>query len=150
VGKLVLAALLLPVLDLWLLFRIAGALGGWSALACAGGSAFVGYWLVKREGRLVRERWRLARTEGRVPEEGLVGSALVLLAGVLLILPGFLTDALALLLLIPASRRALSALTGRWLERRIRDGHVQVFGFDARPAERADVIDVEAREVLRD
>ncbi len=71
----------------------------------------VGGWLLRAEGRAVLARLRDTLAAGRPPGPGLLDGGLALLAGALFIVPGFVTDALALVLLVPAARRGL----GRWL-----------------------------------
>jgi len=71
----------------------------------------VGGWLLRAEGRAALTRVRDTLAAGRPPGPGLLDGGLALLAGPLFIVPGFVTDALALVLLVPAARRRL----GGWL-----------------------------------
>jgi UPF0716 protein FxsA len=79
----------------------------------------VGAWLAKREGLGVLRRIRQQLDLGRVPGAELVDGFLVLFAGALLLTPGFLTDCLALLLLLPPVRAAVRRVLRRWLAGRI-------------------------------
>jgi len=82
-------------------------------------SSLLGVWLLRREGvrawRLFRDEVRASRPPGNAATEGL----LVLVGGVLLVVPGFLTDLVGALLLIPPTRRATRAVLlrrfGSWL-----------------------------------
>ena len=77
--------------------------------------SLIGAWLVKRQGLGVMARIREQRMAGRLPAAEVFDGALVLVAGVLLVIPGFVTDALGLLLLIPPIR----AVARRFVSRRV-------------------------------
>jgi UPF0716 protein FxsA len=77
--------------------------------------SLVGAWLVKRQGLGVMARIREQRSAGRIPAVEAFDGALILVAGVLLVIPGFVTDALGLLLLIPPVR----AVARRFVSRRV-------------------------------
>ncbi len=118
-GLLVLAFVVVPVVEIWLLVLIGGQIGFWPTVGVSLATALVGGYLAKREGRRVLGRWRDAMTSGRVPDEGLLGGALVLAGGVLLVLPGVLTDVLGLALLFPPTRRLVGDRVRARLERRL-------------------------------
>jgi UPF0716 protein FxsA len=77
--------------------------------------SLAGVWLVKRQGLGVMARIREQRSAGRLPAAELFDGALILVAGVLLVIPGFVTDALGLLLLVPPVR----AVVRRFVSRRV-------------------------------
>jgi UPF0716 protein FxsA len=81
--------------------------------------SFTGAWLMKREGLTT---WRRAQRQvdaGVVPGKELVDGALIVLAGALLVAPGFITDALGLLLLLPPVRAGVRSFSRRRLQRRV-------------------------------
>jgi UPF0716 protein FxsA len=78
----------------------------------------LGAWLVKRQGVAVVRRIQVELASGRVPGNAMVDALLLLVAGVLLLVPGFVTDAIGLLLLLPPVRAAVRA----WLRRRWQRG----------------------------
>jgi UPF0716 protein FxsA len=77
--------------------------------------SLVGAWLVKRQGLGVMARIREQRSAGRIPATEAFDGALILVAGVLLVIPGFVTDAFGLLLLFPPIR----AVVRRFVSRRV-------------------------------
>jgi UPF0716 protein FxsA len=77
--------------------------------------SLVGAWLVKRQGLGVMTRIREQRSAGRLPATEAFDGALIFVAGVLLVIPGFVTDALGLLLLVPPIR----AVVRRFVSRRV-------------------------------
>ena len=77
--------------------------------------SLLGAWLVKRQGLGVMARIREQRSAGRIPTTEAFDGALILVAGVLLVIPGFVTDAFGLLLLFPPIR----AVVRRFVSRRV-------------------------------
>ena len=77
------------------------------------------------------DEWRTAFAEGRIPEEGVLGGALVLFGGLLLITPGIITDFFGMFMLLPFTRKRLAAGLRSYLEGQVASGNVQVerFGF---------------------
>lgn len=118
-GLLVLTFVVVPVVEIWLLVLIGGHIGFWPTVGMSLATALVGGYLAKREGRRVLRRWREAMASGRVPDEGLLGGALVLVGGVLLVTPGVLTDVLGFALLFPPTRRLVADRVRARLERRL-------------------------------
>jgi UPF0716 protein FxsA len=121
-----LALVLVPFLELYLLIQVGQLVGVVPTLGLVLAAGLIGSWLAKKEGLRVLRKWQTAHAEGRVPEEGLVSAVLVLVGGVLLLLPGFLTDAVGLFLLLPPVRRWISGRLRRGLERRIQNGTLRV------------------------
>lgn len=113
---LVIAFLLVPLAELAVIIQVQQAIGlDWTLVALLAIS-IVGAVLVKREGVKAWTRFREALGDGRLPTEEVVDGALVLLAGALLLTPGFLTDGVGFAFLIPVSRR----LANRGLRSRAR------------------------------
>lgn len=156
-GKLVLLFTIVPLVELYLLLFLGNLLGFWPTVLIVLLTGVVGAWLAKREGLRVFRQYRNALSEGRMPQEGVLGGLLVLVGGVLLVTPGVLTDITGLLLLLPPTRRVLAEHMRKRFEEKIREGSVRVvshrvegFGgpFEAsRGTDRPDVIDVAGREV---
>jgi UPF0716 protein FxsA len=81
-------------------------------------SSLVGGWLLRREGARAWRAFQAAAAEGRPPHREAVDGVLVLLGGLLMLFPGFVSDALGLLCLLPPTRRGLRGLIGRYVARR--------------------------------
>lgn len=99
--------LLIPMLEIALFIEIGGWLGVWPTLAITIGTAVLGVLLVKLQGIQVLDDLRRSLEQAEDPAEPLAHGAMLLLAGVLLMLPGFFTDTLGLLLMIPPLRLVL-------------------------------------------
>lgn len=96
------------MVELVLLVVIGGRIGGLATFAWLAGGVVVGGVLARREGRRALRAWQQASVTGEVPGGELGESAAVVVAGALLMLPGVLSDVVALLLLLPPVRRALA------------------------------------------
>lgn len=110
---LLLPFVILPIIEIALFILVGGEIGVLPTILLVILSAVAGMAVIRRQGLAARADLQRAMTEMRDPTDPLAHGALILLAGMLLILPGFFTDALGIALLIPAVRRALIAAMGR-------------------------------------
>ncbi|GHC43282.1 FxsA family membrane protein [Streptomyces cinnamoneus] len=107
------------VLEVWLLLLVAGAAGGLTVLALLVAGVVAGSYVIKRAGRRAWQRLTQSlQTPGAAPapapgESG--GNALTMLGGLLLMVPGLLSDAAGLLCLFPPTRALLRKSVGRRL-----------------------------------
>lgn len=126
-GWLVLWLVVMPILELWVFVQASDSFGFWPSLLALMGLSLFGVWLARREGRRVWRRFNEALNARRSPSKELVDGMLLLLAGVLLILPGFVSDAVGLALLVPPVRALLRpVLVSRAVRRGRGWGRVQV------------------------
>ena len=114
--------LLFPALELYLLVKVGSITGALAMVAWTFASAIIGLWAVRAQGQGAMERSRMAIEQGQNPQEGIMDSMLLFFAGVLLILPGLISDAVGLFLLVPVFRRLLMHSLGRYLTERVRQG----------------------------
>ncbi|MGZ3458428.1 MAG: FxsA family protein [Archangium sp.] len=131
--SLFLALVLLPFLDLYVLVALGHEVGFWPIVGLVLASALVGYWLAREEGLRVLRRWQESVARGRLPEEGLMSGVLVLAGGLLLVMPGVISDVLGLVLLFPPTRRLVARWVRRRLERGMAAGTVRVTTFHSGP-----------------
>jgi UPF0716 protein FxsA len=117
---LVLAFIVVPLAELAVIIAVGNVLGLLPTLLLLLGISLAGAWLAKREGLAAWRRFQLAVAEGRVPTVEVADGAMVLLAGALLLTPGFLTDVAGVLLLLPPTRASLRRLVPRLATRRWR------------------------------
>ncbi|MDQ3264918.1 MAG: FxsA family protein [Myxococcota bacterium] len=115
-----------PITELWLLIQIGGLLGALNTVALVVLTAVVGSALARREGLRVLRQWQQTLASGEPPQEGLTGAALITLGGLLLVVPGVLTDVVGLLLLVPPVRRWVAARLRARLEQAVGVGAVQM------------------------
>ena len=98
------AFIAIPILEVWTLVTVGGWLGLGPTLGLLVLGGAVGAWLTQREGRRAWQALVDAFGGGKLPTGRLADAALVLVGGILLMLPGFLTDVLGLLMLLPVTR----------------------------------------------
>ena len=107
----------LPILEVWLLIRVGQAIGGLNVLAILIVEALFGGWVMRREGPRAWQALLEAVRRGSLPVDEATDAVLVLIGGVLLVLPGFVTDVVGLVFLLPftrpAARRLVTALVAR-------------------------------------
>ncbi|MDP9071933.1 MAG: FxsA family protein [Actinomycetota bacterium] len=118
-GGLFLLFLVVPFVELFIILQVGRAIGALNTIAVLVVVSVVGAWLVKREGLGVLRRARRRLDAGAVPGRELVDGVLILFAGALLLTPGFLTDLLGVLLLVPPVRGAIRVAVSRVLHRRV-------------------------------
>ncbi len=102
-----------PAIEILAFIEIGQAIGWLLAVGVLLGTSVLGAQLLRIQGRAAIERVSLAVTEHRPPAGAAIDGLLGFLGGVLLVIPGFVTDALGVLLLLPPIR----TLTRRWLSR---------------------------------
>ena len=113
--KLFLAFTIIPVSEIYILIAIGGQIGILPSIGLVILTGIVGASLARSQGLKTLERIRDSFQQGVVPGEELLNALLIAIAGIVLLTPGFLTDAAGLFLLIPATR----TLCREWLKRRI-------------------------------
>ncbi len=111
--------LALPIAEIYVIIQVGGAIGVWPTLALLILDGFVGAALARSQGRAAWDRFNRALAEGRVPARETFDGAMIILGGALLLTPGFITDIVGFLLLIPPTRDILRALTARLARRRV-------------------------------
>ena len=114
--KLFLAFTLIPLVEIYLLIKLGQNFGAITSILLVIFTGILGAYLAKMEG--IRTLFRLQETlrEGGMPGEELLDALLIALAGLVLITPGFITDAVGFLLLFPFTRM----LVKNWLKERLR------------------------------
>lgn len=139
--------IVVPIVELSVLIELGRLIHFWPTLALIFTTGIVGAWLARLQGRrvLVAIRQRLSR--GELPGDDLVDGLLILIAGVVLVTPGLLTDLTGLLLLVPPVRAVARKRLKAWFKRKLTSGRVVVssFGspFGQGMAGQGDIIDVE-------
>lgn len=112
--------LLFPALEIYLYVLLGGSIGAWSTLGVVLGAIVAGSAILRFQGFALLLRARSSLLEGKEPAGPIIEGVAVLLAGLLLIVPGMITDALGLLLLVPPIRRALIGLVAKSIAARLR------------------------------
>lgn len=116
-----LAALFLgvPLLEIWTLIQVGQVIGPWWTILLLVLASVVGAWLVRREGARAFRSFSEALRAGRVPAREIADGILVLTGGVLMLTPGFLTDVVGILLIVPLTRPLARGLLTRAVAARL-------------------------------
>ncbi|HEV3227566.1 MAG TPA: FxsA family protein [Acidimicrobiales bacterium] len=131
------------IAELWVIVEVALRIGVLETIVLLLVMPFIGVWLVKRAGLHVLGRLRTTVDSGRTPHKELVDGFLVLMAGLLFIVPGFITDAMGLVLLFPPTRVVVRSMLIRSVTRRTSFAFRMVDGM----GRRVDIQDVRSRDV---
>ena len=149
---LVIIFVVIPLIELWVILQVGQLIGvGWTIVLLVLFS-IVGAALLRHQGRRAWQAFRAALEEARWPGDEVTQGALVIVGGTLLLTPGFFTDGVGFLLLIPITRSGLSRL----IRSRLTPAPVKLFGNAGKraggsePSASRDVLDVEVLEVERD
>lgn len=106
---LLIAFLAVPILEIYLLFQVGGVIGaGWTILIVIG-TAILGASLLRQQGLATWTRLNQSIAQGQLPPTVLVEGILLLLSGAFLLTPGFFTDAIGFLFLMPPVRKMFAA-----------------------------------------
>jgi UPF0716 protein FxsA len=111
--------LVLPIAEIYVIIQVGQAIGILPTLALLILDGFVGAALARSQGRAAWERFNRALAEGRVPARETFEGAMIILGGALMVTPGFITDVVALCLLVPPTRALVRRLVARLASRRI-------------------------------
>jgi UPF0716 protein FxsA len=105
----VLLLVVAPLVELYVIIQVAQVIGGWETIALLILESMLGAWLLKRQGLSVLARVGDAVDHGRVPGKELVDGLLIVVAGALMLAPGFIGDIIGFLLLLPPTRALVRA-----------------------------------------
>jgi len=124
--KLFLAFTIIPVLELYILIEVVSYLGALNTIMVVIVTGFVGAYLARLQGFQTMNRVRESLNRGEMPTEGLIDALLILLAGIVLLTPGFLTDIAGLLILLPQTRNRFKGWLMWKLENWINNNRVDI------------------------
>ena len=115
-----------PVIEIYFLIRVGRIIGPLPTVALLLFISLAGAWLVRQQGFGILRRIQGELAVGRLPAEGLLDGAMVLVGGILLLTPGFFTDFIGLFFLIPFTRNLIKQVVRRRITRAFDRGTVIV------------------------
>ena len=143
-GLIPLILIIVPIIEITLFVQIGGAIGlGWTLLIILA-TAMLGARAIRRQGIDALARAQAQMAAGKPPVGEIVHGVLILMAGILLLTPGFMTDALGFLLLFPATRLFVLELAASFILPKLLSGFSVRRGSTRNPAD-AKVIDGDYR-----
>lgn len=106
---LLIALLALPILEIYLLIKVAGTLGFLPTLLLLLAAASTGGYLLRTQSWAAWQKVQACLARGELPAAELMDGMLIMAGAVLLLVPGFLSDLMALICLIPSTRKTIAA-----------------------------------------
>jgi len=118
---LVAAFIIVPIVEIYVIIQVGQVIGAaWTIVLLIADSIF-GSWLIRREGGRAWQALTTALESGRMPASELADGGLILVGGTLMLSPGFVTDALGILLILPFTRPLARRMLTRVVARRLMD-----------------------------
>lgn len=106
--------IIIPIAELYVILKVGDLIGIVPTLALLVADSLLGSWLMRSQGSRVWRRFQEQMQAGRIPHREVFDGAMVIFGGAFLITPGFLTDIVGVILLLPPTR----SVVRRWLIRR--------------------------------
>src|SRR3954447_6598913 len=133
---LVLLFIVVPIVELFVIIQVGEAIGVLPTIALLIADSVLGSMLMRSQGRMAWWRFNAALAEGRIPHREVLDGVLVIFGGALLLTPGFVTDILGLVLLLPPTRALVRGVVGRrFLPRIVATGIGGISGAGRRPGD---------------
>lgn len=107
--------IIIPIIEITLLMQIGALIGAWPTVAIVIITAWLGAKNVRQQGLATMQSVQTKMAQGEMPSAEIVTGVMLLVAGVLLVTPGFVTDIFGLLLLVPQVRKALSGSVQQYI-----------------------------------
>lgn len=117
----------IPALEIWVLLEIGRLIGGWQTFLLILLTGFLGAYLARREARHVLHYARNELSQGTIPTASILDGICIFAGGLLLLTPGFITDTLGMLLLLPGTRILFKTLLHNMIRRKIDNGNIRFF-----------------------
>lgn len=119
-GKLLLLIIVIPMLELFILVKIGTVIGFWPTVGICILTGVLGASLARIQGFLTLQRIQMELQQGQMPADKMLDGLLILIGGIVLLTPGFITDALGFAMLIPWTREIFK----QYLKKRL-EGHIK-------------------------
>lgn len=121
-----LVIILVPVIEIYGFNLVASRIGGGNTFLLTIVTSAIGLLMMRFEGRKVLEDSRLRMNDGQVPGRSMVDGLCVFIGGILLVIPGFLTDIIGFTMVFPLTRPLYRFLILKWLERKMKNGNITI------------------------
>lgn len=99
---------IMPIAEIAVLIKVGGAIGGWTTIGIVLLTAFIGTVMLRQQGMATLGKAQLRMQNGEMPAQEMLEGLLLLIGGVLLLTPGFITDFFGFCTLVPISRQFLA------------------------------------------
>jgi UPF0716 protein FxsA len=123
---LVIAFVVVPLAEIYVLIQVGQVIGVWWTILLLIADSILGGWLIRHEGGRAWRALATALGSGQMPAKELADGALILVGGALMLSPGFVTDALGILLILPFTRPVARRMLTQVVSKRLVAGFVDV------------------------
>src|SRR6056297_88289 len=124
--KLLMIFILVPLIELYFLLEISQFIGVFTTVMVIVFTGAAGVSIAKRQGYQVVNNIRSTLNSGKMPTDDLISALLILIGGVTLLTPGFLTDITGFLLILPGSRDLIGAVVKKYFLKYVKENKVEV------------------------
>lgn len=128
--KWILAAfLIVPIVELWGILQMGEWIGGWNTFLIILAMSALGAYFARSEGRKVWQEAQKQMQAGQMPGRAIIDGIIILFGGMLLLTPGFFSDIIGIVMLLPITRPFFRHMVLQWLEKRMRNGNFTIRRF---------------------
>ena len=127
--KLLILFVIVPVTELYILIEVGKKIGSLTTIGIIIFTGILGAYLVKNQGFMILKKIQNDLNDGIMPGDSLIQGAIILAGGILLLTPGFVTDIVGFIFLIPVSRNIVKKYLLKWLKGKIKEGNFYYKGF---------------------
>ena len=121
--KLLILFVIVPVTELYILIEVGKKIGSLTTIGIIIFTGILGAYLVKNQGFKILKKIQNDLNDGIMPGDSLIQGAIILAGGILLLTPGFVTDIVGFIFLIPVSRNVVKKYLLKWLKGKIKEGN---------------------------
>jgi len=118
--------IVVPALEIGILVFFGNLIGAWLTISLIILTGVIGAWLAKKQGLETLKNAQREMNFGQIPGESIIDGICILVGGVLLLTPGFITDTVGFLLLVPPTRKIIKPFIGKVIQRMINRGNFTV------------------------
>lgn len=127
--RLLLCFTLIPMMELYILIKVGTVIGGFNTILLVLATGFAGAWLARTEGLNTMFKVKTSLDQGIMPAEELMDAVIILVAGIVLITPGLLTDIFGLMLLWPPTRNMFKRFLRKKFDEMKSKGNIDITRF---------------------
>jgi UPF0716 protein FxsA len=128
-SKLLILLIVVPVVELYILIEIGQQIGAFTTIGIIVLTGIIGAYLVKNQGFMVLKKIQYDLNQNILPGDSLLQGIIILAGGIFLLTPGFITDIIGFIFLIPISREIVKKYLLIWLKRKIDSGNINIDNF---------------------
>lgn len=121
--KLLISFVIVPVTELYILIEVGKKIGSLTTIGIIILTGIIGAYLVKGQGFMILRKIQNDLNAGIMPGDSLIQGVIILAGGIFLLTPGFVTDIIGFIFLIPASRRVVKKYLLKWLKGKIKESN---------------------------